>query len=383
MWMDGTDEHGQRHRHSLKTRDWNTALQRIAQIEAGTPTPQAIAPGTGIPVSIAIEKYLADCIARNLAKNSIDAYTNTLKHLGEHFKGKSLADVTVDVLTDYRKIRATVAARSSRGEITELRTFFRFCVDREWIAKNPAKSLRLPKAQGEPTMPFTDKEVTAMLAACDEITDTRSAEHKQRTQLRARALLLTLLYSGMRISDVILLERTKVNMKTGEIFIKMMKTSEPLFLPLQRIAVDALRALPEESSIYFFWKGPQNCKLDSAKADASRAIRRVLKRAGVRNGHPHRFRDTFSVTLLNNGIDLRTVQLLLGHTSIKTTERHYAPFVSGTQLLLKKATATLHFGPPSPARVRKARVNTKQHALRNPQGNAAARVLAFPKPQTA
>lgn len=292
-WMDGTDPHGVRHRHSLKTRDWNTALQRIAQIENGKPTPQAIAPSADIPVGTAIDKYLADCRARNLAKNSIDAYTNTLKHLGEHFKGKSLADVTVDALTEYRKIRATIAARSSRGEITELRTFFRFCVDREWIAKNPAKSLRLPKAQGEPTMPFTDEEVTAMLAACDEITDTRSAEHQERTQLRARALLLTLLYSGMRISDVILLERSKVNMKTGEIFIKMMKTAEPLFLPLQRIAVDALRALPEESPVYFFWKGPQDCKLDSAKADASRAIRRVLKRAGVKNGHPHRFRDTF------------------------------------------------------------------------------------------
>ncbi len=80
---------------------------------------------------------------------------------------------------------------------------------REWIAKNPAKSLRLPKAQGEPAMPFTDEEITAMLAACDEITDTRSAAHQERTQLRARALLLTLHYSGMRISDVILLEISK------------------------------------------------------------------------------------------------------------------------------------------------------------------------------
>ena len=385
VWMNGTDEYGRRHRHSLKTRDWNTALQRVAQIEKGVPTPQAIAPvGKGIPVSTAIEKYLADCRARSLAKNSIDAYTNTLRHLDDHFKSKSLADVTVDALTEYRTIRATVAARSSRGEITELRSFFRFCVDRDWIAKNPAKSLRLPKAQTEPTMPFTETEINAMLAACDEIIDTRSAAHQERTRFRTRALLLTLLYSGMRISDVILLERSKVNMETGEIFMRMMKTGKALYLRLQPIALEALRALPEESPVYFFWKGPQDCKLDSAKADASRAIRRVLKRAEVKDGHPHRFRDTFSVTLLNHGVELRTVQLLLGHASIKTTEEHYAPFVSGTQLLLKKATATLHFGEPSVVRrSRKPRVNAQKNTLRNSQGNTPGRVIAFPRPKRA
>ena len=142
--------------------------------------------------------------------------------------------------------------------------------------------------------------------------------------------------------------------------------------------------MPEESPVYFFWKGPQDCKLDSAKADASRAIRRVLKRAEVKDGHPHRFRDTFSVTLLNHGVELRTVQLLLGHASIKTTEEHYAPFVSGTQLLLKKATATLHFGEPSVVRrSRKPRVNAQKNTLRNSQGNTPGRVIAFPRPKRA
>lgn len=61
-------------------------------------------------------------------------------------------------------------------------------------------------------------------------------------------------------------------------------------------------------------------------------------------GHPHRFRDTFSVSLLEKGEDLRTAQLLLGHTSIKTTEKHYAPFVQSFQRILDAATAKLDFG---------------------------------------
>ena len=58
--------------------------------------------------------------------------------------------------------------------------------------------------------------------------------------------------------------------------------------------------------------------------------------AGI-EGHPHRFRDSFSVRLLDLGNDLRTVELLLGHTSIKTTEKHYAPFVKARQEQLENS----------------------------------------------
>jgi integrase/recombinase XerD len=65
--------------------------------------------------------------------------------------------------------------------------------------------------------------------------------------------------------------------------------------------------------------------------------------AGIENGHPHRFRDTFAVELLKKGASLHTVQLLLGHTSIRTTEKHYAPFVLEFQKVIDAATAKLSF----------------------------------------
>ena len=98
--------------------------------------------------------------------------------------------------------------------------------------------------------------------------------------------------------------------------------------------------MPIESE-YFFWNGKS--KLATAVGNARRTISRVLATAGVQ-GHPHRFRDTFSVRLLEQGEDLRTVQLLLGHQSIKTTEKHYAPFVRSFQKILDAATAKLDFG---------------------------------------
>ena len=72
-------------------------------------------------------------------------------------------------------------------------------------------------------------------------------------------------------------------------------------------------------------------------------VHKVLKAAGVEDGHPHRFRDTFAKALLVKGVSIRTVSLLLGHTSIKTTEKHYAAFVPEYQEALDNATALLDF----------------------------------------
>ena len=85
--------------------------------------------------------------------------------------------------------------------------------------------------------------------------------------------------------------------------------------------------------------------------------------AGVKiKGQPHRFRDTFSVSLLSKGEELRTVQLLLGHTSVKTTEKHYAPFVESFQRVLDAATAKLDFGTRRGTRSRKGSKLLKMRA---------------------
>jgi integrase len=214
-------------------------------------------------------------------------------------------------------------------------------------------------------LPFSHEEIHAILGACDRIYN-RNPKGVDRARLRARALVLLLLYSGLRISDAAKLSRSRVDMKTGQMLIRMMKTRHPLYLPLNEETVNALAAIPVESP-YFFWSGKGNSVVRSAR----RTIMTVLRLADVADGHPHRFRDTFSVELLNNGAELRTVQLLLGHKSIKTTEKHYAPFVTSMQRQLDQAVATLNFGhssPPAPLGV-----DPEHNAVRNAKRN----VLAF------
>jgi len=98
---------------------------------------------------------------------------------------------------------------------------------------------------------------------------------------------------------------------------------------------DELRALPvppASSARYFFWTG--NGTKKSVTSMWQRSLKRLFNAANLKNkdgtlkrAHPHMLRDRFAVQLLLCGVPLHDVAVLLGHTSIRTTEKHYAPFV--------------------------------------------------------
>ena len=72
-------------------------------------------------------------------------------------------------------------------------------------------------------------------------------------------------------------------------------------------------------------------------ADRQRTLRRLFELAGVEGGHAHRFRDTFAVELLLSGVPIDQVAVLLGHSSVKITEKHYSPWVKARQDQLEAA----------------------------------------------
>jgi integrase/recombinase XerD len=157
---------------------------------------------------------------------------------------------------------------------------------------------------------------------------------------RARALVYTLLYSGLRISDVAALERSALDTATRHLTLRVLKTGVRQKVLLHPNAAAALTSLPAQHPKYFFWTG--NGDIETCIKNLRRTVQRLGTIAKV-HAHPHRFRDTFAVELLTNGADIRTVQQLLGHTSVRTTEKHYAHFVAAHQALLDSAAATLDF----------------------------------------
>jgi len=93
--------------------------------------------------------------------------------------------------------------------------------------------------------------------------------------------------------------------------------------------VCAFESAPGTHPDYFFWSGASKRK--AAVGDWQRSLRKLFTLAGVKSGHAHRFRDTFAIELLLQGVPLERVSVLLGHRSVKVTERHYSPWVRARQ----------------------------------------------------
>jgi Phage integrase family len=107
------------------------------------------------------------------------------------------------------------------------------------------------------------------------------------------------------------------------------KTGVPVHLVLPSVVLDALKETMRTSTRYWFWSGVG--ELESAVTNWRWRFQRLFEIAKIPDGHAHRFRDTFAVELLLAGIPIERVSVLLGHQSIRITERHYSPWAQSRQ----------------------------------------------------
>jgi integrase len=146
-------------------------------------------------------------------------------------------------------------------------------------------------------------------------------------------MVLLLRYSGLRMQDAGCLERSRL--KNGKLFLYTQKTGTPVYCPLPPTVATALKNVSNVHPEYFFWDG--RSERETTVKSWNRVFRKLFAATepAIKNGHPHRFRDTFAVSLLLSGVELSHVSILLGHASIKITERHYAPWVKARQKQLE------------------------------------------------
>ena len=145
-------------------------------------------------------------------------------------------------------------------------------------------------------------------------------------------------WSGLAIRDAVTLERRRLNDK-DELLLYRAKTGNPVYVPLPHDVAEALEKYPARTitqSTLLFWSGNGSPK--SVVGNWQRSFRRLFTIANIRRDdgspkrcHPHMFRDTFAVEMLLAGVPLEQVSMLLGHKSVKITEKHYAPWVKARQ----------------------------------------------------
>jgi integrase/recombinase XerD len=293
-------------RRALKVRSWARAQEIVREIEGSGKF--------GITVQDAIKGFINDCNARRIV--SVKKYSRLLAKL-QAFSDKNkkhfLSDLDVDVLRQFRE-SWTVKSSTAVKELERLRTFYKFAIESEWITKNPALKIKAPKSSVAPTLPYSHEELKRVLKACDDYPNARNA-------VRLRALTLLLRYSGLRVMDAVCLERKRI--KDGVLTLRTAKTGTTVRVPLPKAVIDALDAIGSGNE-YFFWSGLGTKK--AAVGDYQRAFKKLYKLAKVDNGHAHRWRDTFAVELLLSGVPIERVGVLLGHSSVRVTEKHYSPW---------------------------------------------------------
>jgi integrase/recombinase XerD len=310
-------------RKSLDLRNWEAATRIIRDWEMTGDSPL-------VTVREAGERFTADRESMKLSDAMMRKYRHLVAEFKRTFGDRPVKSITAD---DVRRLREAwqLAPVTMQKRLEMVRKFFTFCVDSDWIEKNPARSVEAPVVNYEPTLPFTDEEMEKILWAAESI---REAHPRipAGTEKKLMALILLMRYSGVRISDAVLFKRG--SLKNGKLFLRQEKTKQPVWVPLPPDVVKAVSAC-DEGNEYFFYRQVGTPK--SAITEWQQRLKLVYRMAGIPDGHSHRLRDTFSVSLLEKRVPIQTVSKLLGHTSIKTTEKHYAPWVRSKQVALEDA----------------------------------------------
>jgi site-specific recombinase XerD len=311
LWIDGVAD-GQRIRESLKTRNLEKANRLLGERQKSPlKRPKAVAG--------AIEEFLASRkdVEHGTLRNDRRVLGNLLK-LCRRLEVSSMSQVSIETIDSYHRSR-DIAGTTWMKELAILRHFFSFCVNREWISRNPAKMVRSPRnLKSKPREPYTPADVLKIYQACNRL-GRRSYE-----RIRARAFVVVLRYTALRISDVVKLERSRI--RDGQMLLHTTKNGKPIYLPVPPDMQAALDALPIPmgtvgESKHFFWSGQG--KLRAAIRGAERTLLRVFQLSEVESAHSHRFRHTLATEILAAGGTFEDAAIVLG-SSPAIIRKYYA-----------------------------------------------------------
>jgi integrase len=208
--------------------------------------------------------------------------------------------------------------------------FFQRAISRQWLSEDPTVILRFPKEHvtkhKEEVKYLRPDQFSAVLAQCDHFK--RVTDYNK---IRIKALILTMRWTGLRISDAVILKAESI---AGDVLrVRTKKSSTAVQIPLPPELLAVLSNLQPYDGGYYFWnKRTNGSKPSTAQGNFGVRMAAIFKDAGIdTDAHhvSHMLRNTFAVDYLEKGIPLETVSLLLGHQSVTTTEKYYADFSKG------------------------------------------------------
>jgi len=272
----------------------------------------------------AIDDYMLFLkIERSCSEATLDSYPYYLEHLA-NFSVATLSKTnptsiqTTDLKKFIKEVSALLSARSQARMLSAIKGFFSYLEFEGYRQDNPSTLLETPKIGRKLPVHLTPKEISNFFDAID-----LSNPHGYRNQA-----IFELLYAcGLRVSELVQLRLSDLYFK--EDFIKVTgKGNKSRLVPIQDLSKERVQhyldlritsyhpQVGHEDTIFLNRRGKQ-----LTRAMIFTLTRELAARAGIKKTlSPHTFRHSFATHILDNGGDLRAIQLMLGHQSITTTE---------------------------------------------------------------
>jgi integrase/recombinase XerC len=251
----------------------------------------------------AVERFLRYLrVERNAADLTIKNYGDDLAALVAFLPDLKPVEVTTAILREYVATLEGFASATIARRLASLRSFCSFCQYEGTCRDNPARPLRTPKRGLRLPHFLTVGEVERLLSVAESPRD--------------RAVLEVMYSAGLRVSEVVGLNDTDIDLESGIMRVRGKGRKERI-AHIGECARHALRRLPSEQGPVF--RNKHSRRLSTR--GVGRLLEKCVDKAGLdRRTTPHTLRHSFATHLLDNGADIRSVQELLGHASLTTTQ---------------------------------------------------------------
>ncbi|MFQ8668199.1 MAG: site-specific tyrosine recombinase/integron integrase [Alphaproteobacteria bacterium] len=272
----------------------------------------------------AVNRFLEMMSAeRGASANTLEAYGRDVEEFLTYCGGMALKEISRDDVGDFVQYlgREGRSPKTVARKLSAVREFFKFLYTEKDIKDNPAADVLTPK-QEKPLPKFlSEDEIKRLIAAAKECSGPKG---------RQMTAMLELMYaSGLRVSELVSLPENCINFDRRQVFVRG-KGSKERVVPVAPAAIQAVFDYLEQRDC-FICEGRRSIWLFPSKSSRSGHISRDtffkrLKELAVKAGiypsrvTPHVLRHSFATHLLNHNADLRSVQKMLGHESINTTE---------------------------------------------------------------
>ncbi len=264
------------------------------------------------------EFFIHLSLEKDFTEDTLASYKEDLKSLANFLKDQDYNELTPKDIEKYLKYlhENNLKAKSIARHISSLRTYFKFLNKSKIITNNPMQGIDLPKINKTLPDVWTVEEISKLL----------DMELKTPNDYRNKAIMELLYATGLRISELVNLEYVNLDLEND--FLRIMgKGKKERVVPIGEIAMDYLKLYLEEYRPYFVKKEQNNYIFLNylGKKISRQGVFKILDDIQLKSGinkniSPHTLRHSFATHLLNNGVDLRVIQELLGHDDISTTE---------------------------------------------------------------